>query len=155
MDRSNPGNDIRIDMEGDWFYRGVKMTRKDIVLLFGRHLEQDASGGYFIRIGPQIRRVEVEDTPFVVRAVYRADACGAGGDALDLLLSDDSLEPLNPGTLRIGKNCIPYCKIKNGSFDARFSRSGYYQLAEHIKHDPYRDAFFISLNGQAYYLCPP
>jgi len=44
-------SDIHIDKDGLWFYRGMEMTRRDIVRLFYRHLKRDESGGYLIEIG--------------------------------------------------------------------------------------------------------
>jgi len=137
-----PISDIRIDKEGSWSYGGVAMSRQDIVALFYRHLRQDRSGRCFIEIGRQRYPVEVEDTAYVVWA-FRIPC---------LLLSDGSVEQLDPGTLRIGRGNIPYCKVKKGRFEARFSRSGYYQLAAHMEYDPLRDAFFISLNGRPHYI---
>jgi uncharacterized protein len=141
-------SDIRIDSEGGWFYRDVEMTRRDIVALFYQHLTQDAAGRYFIEIGQQRYPVNVEDTAYVVWAIHRDIA----GECINVLLSDYSLEPLDPATLRIGKECIPYCRVKDGRFNARFSRAGYYQLAEHIEYDPLRDAYFLSVKGKQYYI---
>ena len=128
------------------------MSRRDIISLFYRHLRRDASGRCVIEIGRQRCRVEVEDTAYVVWAVRWAGHGDGEEDRASLLLSDGSLEPLDPGTLRIGKDNIPYCRVKNGCFDARFSRSGYYQLAGRVEHDPSRDAYFISLRGQRHYI---
>jgi uncharacterized protein len=139
-------SDIRIDSEGIWFYRNVEMTRRDIIALFYQHLMQDASGRHLIEIGQQRYPVEVEDTAYVVWAMQQAGA----EEGINLLLSDYSLESLDPATLRIGKESIPYCKVKNGRLDARFSRSAYYQLAEHIGYDPLRDAYFLSVKGKQY-----
>jgi hypothetical protein len=145
-------SDIRIDKDGQWSYRGMEMTRRDIVGLFYRHLKRDESGGYCIEIGPQRCGVEVEDTAYVVWAVHWVESTGTADEGAWLLLSDDSLEPLDPGTLRIGVDGVPYCRVKNRSFVARFSRSGYYQLAERIQHDSLRDAYFIVLQGTRHYL---
>ncbi len=122
------------------------MSRRDIVSLFYRHLLQDNSGRYFIQIGKQRYPVEVEDTAYVVWAISWAEEC------VCLLLSDGSIEQLDPGTLRVGKDNVPYCKVKSNGFDARFSRSSYYRLAEHIRHDSLRNSFFILLNGERHYI---
>jgi uncharacterized protein len=140
-------SDIRIDAIGLWYYRGDEMIRRDIVALFQQHLQQDESGRYFIEIPPQRYPVDVEDTAFVVWAIL----WGEENEPL-LLLSDETIEELAPSTLRIGKENVLYCRIKNGRFDARFSRSSYYQLAEHIDYDPQRDAHFIIQKGHRYYI---
>jgi uncharacterized protein len=138
--------DFWIDREGTWYYRGMEISRRDIVTLFYRHLRMDPSGRYFIELGRQRCRVEAEDTAYVVRAVYRDK--GEAEDRINLLLSDDSVEELNPETLRIGNNNVPYCRVKNGDFDARFLTSSYYQLAEHIGHDAGLNEYFLCLNGR-------
>ncbi len=141
-------SDIRIDREGVWFYRGAEMTREDIVKLFYRHLKKDSSGHYFIQIGKQHFEVEVEDTVYVVQAVRWDGGSSLSEECIHLYLSDGSIEDLDPETLCITKENIPYCKIRSGRFDARFSLSSYYQLTEHIQHDPARNAYFIRLKGQ-------
>ncbi len=148
---SFPASDIRIDTEGSWFYRDTKMVRQEIIDRFYRNLCQDASGMYFIEIGGQRCPVEVEDTAHVIWALR----WGKAGDTEDfalLLLSDGSAEILDPATLRIGENHIPYCRIKKGRFEARFSRPAYYELAERLQHDPTDDAYFISLGDRKYTL---
>ncbi len=139
---------IRIDREGLWFYEDNEIQRRDIVRFFCQNLHQDNAGGYFIEIGAQRCHVRVEDTIYTVWAVYRdhSDEC------IRLLLSDDSVEELDPKTLRVGLNNILYCKVKGARFDARFSSSAYYRLADHIEYDPLRDAYYLPLKGKIYYI---
>lgn len=144
--------DIRIDKDGVWYYRGAEMFRKDIVNLLYRHLKRDETGRYLIEIGNDRCYPDVEDTPFVIKAVYRSFSEEKGEDAIYLLMSDDTLEKLDPSTLRIGDDNILYCTVGDPGFEARFSRASYYQLAEYIEHDRKKDLYYISLNGQSYYL---
>jgi hypothetical protein len=148
LDLSELESGIRIDREGLWSYKGNDIPRRDIVRLFYQNLRQDESGLYFIEIGSQRCSVEVEDTAFTVWAVHRNQS----DESIHLLLSDDSVEELDPGTLRIGHDNVPYCRVKNSGFDARFSRSSYYQLAEHIKYDPPRNAHYLTMRGQTHYI---
>lgn len=144
--------DIRIDKDGIWYYRGVEMSRKDIVNLLYRHLKRDETGRYLIEMGNERCYPDVEDTPFVIKAVYLSFSEEKGEDAIYLLMPDDTLEKLDPSTLRIGDDNILYCTVSEPDFEARFSRASYYQLAEYIEHDPKNDLFYILLNGQSYYL---
>ena len=144
------GSDIRIDPEGRWFYRDMEMTRRNVVQLFYKHLMQDPSGEYFIKIGPQLCPVKVEDAPYVVWSIRYAEKNGKL-EYLDLLLSDDSTEMLDPATLWIDDRNIPYCRIRNGRFTARFSKTSYYRIAEHISYDPRQESYCLSLNGRSYY----
>ncbi len=126
------------------------MIRRDIVRLFYQHLQQDASGACFIAIGHQRYPVHVEDAAFVVWGLRWAQESDGGGECAYILLSDESVEKLDPGTLRIGKNNIPYCRVKNGAFEARFSRSSYQALVERLQYDPSIDRFAIYLDGLPY-----
>ncbi len=67
-------------------------------------------------------------------------------------MTDDSLEILEMSSLQIGKDNVLYCRVKEGKFTARFSRKSYYQLAEFIEQSENEEMFFISLNGEKYYL---
>ncbi len=142
------GSDIHIDSEGIWFYKRVEMSRRDIIALFYQHLTQDESGAYFIKIGPQRYPVDVEDTAYVVWSLDWKDA----DTGIVLHLSDYTIELLDPATLRIGAESIPYCKVKGGRFDARFSRAAYYSLAGQIEHDPQHDGYFLFLQGRRHYV---
>ncbi|MBN1569083.1 MAG: DUF1285 domain-containing protein [Acidobacteria bacterium] len=145
-----PEGDIRIDADGLWFYRGTEMIRREIVDLFYRNLHQDESGRYFIEIGKQRYPVAVEDTAYVVWKIRWCIGRDKRKEYGSILLSDNTVEVLDPGTLRIGKDHIPYCRVKNRRFEARFSRPGYYQLAERLQYDPADDTYSISLNGRRY-----
>jgi hypothetical protein len=94
----------------------------------------------------------VEDTAFVVSAVYKTGFPTDDHDNIYILLTDDSLEILDLSTLQIGKDNVLYCQVKEGKFAARFSRKSYYQLAEFIEQSENEEMFFIRLNGQKYYI---
>jgi len=145
-------SDLRIDREGKWFYGEREMSRQDIVALFYRHLIMDEFGSFFVEIREQSYPVEIEETAYVIWAVYARGAAGTADGRTYLLLSDDSVEELDVATLRIGENNVPYCKVKNGGFDARFATSSYYQLAELVQYDESRDRYFLLVKGQIYYI---
>ena len=143
-------SDIRIDREGAWYYRGVEMTRRDIVKLFYKNLRQDASGRYFIKIKKQKYPVEADDTAYVIWALEWSQSGDGAEECVRLLLSDDTSEDLKPETLRIRKNNILYSRVKDGRFDARFSTSSYYRLAEHVQYSPVQNSYFILFRGKPY-----
>jgi len=60
--------------------------------------------------------------PFVVIRFER----GAGGFIASL--NDGAQEHVEPATLRIGPGDVPYCAVKGGTFEARFSRAAAFQL---------------------------
>jgi uncharacterized protein len=143
---------IRIDKEGVWYYGENEIFRKEIVLLFYENLTQDQSGRYLIVLGNERCYVEVEDAPFVVKSVDRKIPESKNRELICLHLSDESREPLDPDTLWVGRENVLYCSIRNASLTARFSRAAYYQIANYIEYDTAKDAYFIPLNGQFYYI---
>ncbi len=147
-------SDIRIDSDGHWFYRGMRMVRQDIVQYFYRNLMLEDSGTYAVRIGHQSCPINVEDAAFVVWNIHCVPRNSRPLKYIDLLLSDSRTERLDPETIYIGKNEIPYCRIRKGLHRARFSKPAYYKLAEHIRFDPERDRFYLEINRREFYLGP-
>jgi len=146
------GSDIKIDKEGVWYYCGAHMFRKDILCVFFENLHIDDCGKHFIELNGEIYYVDVEDTAFVVTAIYRTKAQEDGHDRIEILLSDDSLERLDLESLFVGDGNVMYCRIKEGKFVARFTRKSYYQLAELIEVDDTGDQYYIALNHQKYFI---
>lgn len=138
---------ISIDKEGRWFYKGVEMIRRDFIRLFYENMEAGPDGRCIITLAGDRCYVEVEDTPFVVWRT-EAEPDDSGFLRFFLYLSDDSQEELNPETLHLGKNNVLYCRVRNRAFPARFNRSAYYQLAEHIEEKD--GEFFLPVNGRHY-----
>ena len=140
--------DIRIDKDGVWYYKGNEIFREEIVKYFYQNLKKDEAGRYLIELEDDRCYLEVDDTPFIVRGVYRCIAEEDNEECIYLLLSDKSVEKLDPDSLWAGKDNVLYCSIKNGAFVARFSRSSYYQIADFIECSDCDDEYFISLNGR-------
>jgi hypothetical protein len=141
---------IRIDKDGVWYFRGAEMFRKEIVGIFYQNLRRDDSGRYLIEMGTERCVLEVEDTPFVVKSVF-TDGSREGGDKTILLaICDETIEELNPATLRVGRGNVLYCHIKNGEHEARFSRSSYYQIANYFDYDSENNQYVLILNDKRY-----
>jgi uncharacterized protein len=145
-------SDIKIDKEGVWYYRGAHMFRKDILCIFFENLEMDDSGKYFINFNDETYYLDVEDTAFVVNAVYKTKATFNGHEQIEVLLSDDCMEKLDMNSLFIGEGNVMYCRIKNDRFSARFTRKSYYQLAEFIQQDTVDNTFYIFLNNEKFFI---
>ncbi|MBN2844636.1 MAG: DUF1285 domain-containing protein [Deltaproteobacteria bacterium] len=143
---------IKIDKEGVWYYNGAEMFRKDIVNLFYEGLKRDESGQYRIELGDDQCFIEVEDVPFVVKAVDKSGSRVKGTETIEIYLNDENSEKLDLSSLRVGKDNVLYCTVKEGEFDARFSRAAYYQIADFIDHDKEKDSYFIELNGRNYHI---
>lgn len=134
---------LEIDREGRWFQNGAEIVHPEIYRAFNRMLERVPDGGYQVRLGREICRVQVEDAPFVVRRIVH--------DAPSLImleLNDGTREEFRPDRFWIGERNVPYTKVKEDTFHARFSRPAYYQLAEHIESDDGESAFFFVIDGE-------
>ena len=126
------------------------MFRKEILCTFFEHLQIDECGKYLIELEEERYYIDVEDTAFVVAAVYKTKLPEDKRDQIDVLLNDDSYEKLEINSLYIGKDNVLYCRVKEGKFNARFSRNSYYQLAEFIEQSENGNHYFIDLNGEKY-----
>jgi hypothetical protein len=144
--------EIKIDKDGIWYYNGAHMFRKEILSVFFQNLRIDECGRYLIELGPERCYLHVEDTAFVVAAVYKTKLPCNGGEQIEILLNDDSCEKLETNSLYTGRDNVLYCRVKEGRFTARFSRNSYYQLAEFIEQSENGADFFINLNGEKYFI---
>ncbi|MGA9109475.1 MAG: hypothetical protein ACLPSL_08880 [Smithella sp.] len=144
--------EIKIDKDGIWYYNGAHMFRKEILSIFFQNLRIDECGRYVIELGPERCYLHVEDTAFVVAAVYKTNLPCNGREQIDILLNDDSCEKLEANSLYTGDDNVLYCRVKEGRFTARFSRNSYYQLAEFIEQSENGANFFINLNGEKYFI---
>lgn len=142
---------IYIDKEGTWYYKGAEMFRKDILALFFEALRRDANGKYYLEMEGKRYYIQVEDTPFVVKAV-NVHSVGEGGRKVELVLNDGSLELLDGATLKLGRDNVLYCSIKGGRFDARFSRPAWYQLAGHVEFDEEKGWYTLAIGSKRYTL---
>lgn len=141
---------IFIDRDGKWFHKGAEMIHRGIILDFYRALSTDSYGNYIISLGNERCYVEAEDTPFVVTRAIFAQEEGTGLESISLFICDDTVEKLDPASLRIGEKNILYCTIRKGAFTARFSRAAYYQIAGYIKEEG--DKYYLPLNDLKFYL---
>ena len=124
---------IYVDKEGRMWHQGAEMIHKGINRLLTDHVELDPKGRYVIRFKGQECFVEVEDTLFVINRVQTPDdASESPPERLVITLNDGTTEDLDPTTLRQNKDHVMYATVKSGRFPARFLRTGYYQLAEHV-----------------------
>lgn len=139
---------ILIDKDGRWYHKGAEMIHREFIRLFYQNMLVSPDGNYIIDWNGQRCLVDVEDTAFVVWSVSASKGKGSGNDAFVIGLSDDTKEFLRPETLRVGKDNVLYCDVKDLAFPARFNRASYYQLAEFIEEE--HGTFYLPLNGNRY-----
>ena len=141
---------LRIDKEGRWFFDDEEIIHRKTYLLFSRSLARDESGRTILRIGREQCPVEVEDAPFVVRTLEFILTDGGELKSVWLHLNDETREPLDQETLRIGPENVPYCRVHGGRFEARFSSNAYQILIPAIQSDEAGSRFFLVLGGKEY-----
>jgi hypothetical protein len=134
---------IAIDREGVWFHEGEEVTHAGMLANLQSDLRRDAQG-YHLQVGIVRVPVDVEDTPFVIVRAERDD------DRLTMILNDLSRERLDPGTLRFTENGTPYCSVKGGKFEARWSRAATYQLLQHVEPDASGEGGTLVLGARRY-----
>ena len=134
--------DLRVDRDGDWYDEGVQVTHPGILANLRGTLRRDADG-YFIQTRVRIP-VRVDDVPFVIVRAERR------GDDLHAVLNDGTEELLDPSTLRVGADEVPYGGVKRGAFEARFSRAAAWQLLQLAEHDEASGASVLRVRGSAW-----
>jgi hypothetical protein len=135
---------LRIDRNGDWFDDDVQITHPGILANLRANLRRDGTG-HFIQTRVRIP-VEVEDAPFVVTRLTRH------GETLTALLNDGAETPVDPATLRLGPAAVPYVGVKNGAFEARFSRAAAFQLLSLAAYDEATGRGVLRLGGREFIL---
>ena len=133
-----------IDKSGNWFQDGIKIRHRVTYLYNNRLLDTDEKGRFYLDEGSGKLYIEVEDTPFVVKMVHKRE------DVFYLRLNDETEEALDFTTLRMSAENVPYAGVKNGKYEARFTRPAYYELMKYADKD--KDAYFIELGGVKHYI---
>ena len=138
---------LRIDVDGNWHDGDVEVTHHGVLANLRAGLRRDA-GGYFIQTRVRIP-VAVDDVPWVVTRLERR------GDRLHVILNDGSESAVDPATLRIGPDDVPYCTVKDGAFEARLSRAAAYQLLALGDYDEASDRGSLRVGDRDYELRKP
>jgi uncharacterized protein len=119
---------IKFGKDGRWYSDDEPIPNRAINRLFSRTLKVLPDGRAWLELGEDKADVLIEDTPWVVTSV---DGDPAHGFAV--VLNDETREPLDPASLRIGPGHVLYCRVKDGRHEARFLRPAYYELMRHAE----------------------
>ena len=133
-----------IDKRGNWFQDGIKIQHRLTYLYNNKLLKRDEEGNYYLDEGSGKLYIKVEDTPFVVKMIDKK------GDDFYIILNDETQEKLDLNTLSINNENIPYAKVKNAEFDARFTRPAYYEFMKDLIRED--DNFYIMSNEKKHLL---
>ena len=126
---------IFIDKRGNWFQDGIKITHRWTYLENNKNLDVDEQGRFFVDEGFGKVYVEVEDTPFVIKMIDKKN------DKFYLILNDETVEEFQLEHIWFGQDNVPYTKVKNDKYDARFLRPAYYELMKYAEQEG--DEFYL------------
>ncbi len=126
---------LRLTKNGIWFSDDTEISHEPTRKLFARSLRRDEKG-YFLSIGRETKRIEVEDTAFFVIRVEHSSAA-----VPEIVLSDETTERLDPQTLSYRPGRLT-CRVKNGAEEAKFLHSPYFDLLRDLHED--QDAYFLT-----------
>ena len=132
---------LAIDRDGAWHAEEGEIEHAGLLASLRANLQVDAQG-HFLQIGPARVPVDVEDAPFTVVRVE------VEGGQPSVILNDLSREALGVETLVFGPGEIPYCRVRDGRFDARFTAAAAWQLLQHVEPDSSGEPV-LALPGQA------
>jgi len=133
---------LRVDLDGEWFDDDVAITHAGVLANLRSLLKRDAQG-YFIQTRVRIP-VEVQDVPFVITRIERR------GETLHAFVGDGTEADVDPATLRVSADDVPYCAVKGGAFEARLSRAAAFQLLALADYDESSGRGTLRLGGREY-----
>lgn len=133
-----------IDSEGRLWHEGTEITDPQVLKFFMRRMEKLPDGSYQVMCQGEKNLITAEDVPYVVQAIKLHP------DKVELIFPGEYVEILDPETLSVGKDNILYCKIRNRSFNARFNRKPYLELAQKVEFDSENKAYYLPLNDRDY-----
>lgn len=133
---------LRVDRDGLWHDGDVEITHPGVLANLRDNLRKDAEG-YFIQTRVRIP-VEVEDVPWVVERIEPR------GERLRAMLNDGTEAEVDPASLRMGAGDVPYCPVKEGRFEGRFSRAATFQLLALAEYDERTGQGTLRLGARAW-----
>lgn len=123
--------DMRIAVDGTWFYLGTPIGRPGLVRLFSTILRREEDGRYVLVTPVEKVGIRVDDAPFVA---VRVDASGEGeGQSLQFttnvgdVTSAGTAHPIRVAFRGEEREPRPYLHVRNG-LEARISRAVFYEL---------------------------
>jgi hypothetical protein len=135
---------IRIDRDGRFWHEGQRVEHEKLERALASWLALDpASDRYILRNALDWCFITVDDAPLVARAA-RVEPDGA----VALTLSDGTREPLDPATLRVDADDVPYCDVHAAALPCRFDRTAAFTLLGAA--EPEGEGFTLVLGGRRY-----
>ncbi len=130
--------ELKLTRNGEWLSNGVPVTHAPQIDAFFRHIGRDDQG-WFISIGKDFKRIEVEDTGFFVLSLDGDPRTG-----IELNLSDGTRQRLDPATLKFQPGRLT-CRIRGGTEEAKFLPIAYFELMRELQEDA--TCYFVVVEG--------
>lgn len=130
---------IVVTRNGIWLADGVEISHEPTRRLFARSLKRDGEG-YYLHIGRETKRIEIEDTPYFIQRID-----GTPEQGYELWINDETKERLSPVTLKYRPGRL-VCKIKNGEEEAKFLHAAYFDLLRFLKED--LETYYLEITGK-------
>jgi hypothetical protein len=125
--------DMRIAVDGTWFYMGTPIGRPALVRLFSTILRRDSDNKYYLVTPVERVGIRVDDAPFVA---VRVDRTGTGTDQVLQFTTNvgdtvtaDATYPLRVETRASDNEPRPYVLVR-GRLEALVARSVFYELVD-------------------------
>jgi hypothetical protein len=121
---------IRFGKDGRWYCDGDAIANPAICRLYARTMTVGPGGRARLELGEDRAEVEIEDTPWVVTTVE-----GDPDRGFQVVLNDETRQPLDPDSLRVSPEHVPYCRAKGG-VEVRMLRKAWNELMRHAEPGP-------------------
>jgi hypothetical protein len=134
-----------LDEDGRFHHEGVRVEHPGLIRAMHQWIARHPiDGRYVLENGWDWCYLKVDDAPYVVRAAKPS------GTSLELTLSDDATERIDPSALRVDTNGVLRCDVKRekkgGPFPARFDRHAQVALGEALREE--NGEYVLSIDGR-------
>jgi len=133
-----------IDADGRFWHEGTELDDPELLKFFMEKMQKLPDGRYHVLCQGEDCYFTTEDVPHVIQAVHIAPA------RIELIFPGGYSEPLDPETLRVGKDNVLYCQIRKGALTARFNRKSYLELAKNVLFEPQSKSYLLPLAGKTF-----
>jgi hypothetical protein len=139
-----PASGLSIDDEGRFLVHGEPVTHARTLEVLWRGLSRRPDGRWQVTVGREVALVDVGETPWLVRGI--AEEPGR----MELLLVGGGQAPLDPATLRVGRDGVLRASLPTGD-PARFTRAAQVALGLRLAEEPSAPAGFrLDLGGRSF-----
>lgn len=118
-----------IDAEGIVWHEGSELDDPELLRFFMETLRRGEDGRLQLICQGELCLFDCEDVPYVVQSFEE------GKGQICLRFPGGYEEALDMASLRVGPENVLYCRVRQGQFEARFSRKAYVELAKKVEQD--------------------